>query len=113
MYDSNIADWPAKIREKQPGLSQAEAEAFIRNMYQGKDFVITVTRDFIRNMPTPILIAPDDIPAHPYSVAMETAGLAPNVEVTIYPWKDTPEHVEEAVEHVRRFLRAHEPARVS
>jgi hypothetical protein len=64
-------------------------------------------------MQTPILIAPDDIPAHPYSVAMETAGLAPHVEVTIYPWKDTPEHVEETLEHVRRFLKAHEPAHVS
>jgi pimeloyl-ACP methyl ester carboxylesterase len=113
MYDTNVADWPPKIREKRPDLSQADAEAFIRNMYQNKDFVVTVTRDFIRNMQTPILIAPDDIPAHPYSVAMETAGLAPHVEVTIYPWKDTPEHVDETVEHVRRFLKSHRPAHVS
>ena len=33
------------------------------------------------------MVAPDDVPAHPYKVAMEVASLAPNAEVTIYPWK--------------------------
>ena len=27
-------------------------------------------------------------PAHPYAVAMETAMLAPNAEVSIFPWKE-------------------------
>jgi hypothetical protein len=39
---------------------------------------------------------------------MEVASLAPNAGVTIYPWKDSPEHIAEAVEHARRFLKAHE-----
>ena len=26
-----------------------------------------------------------------------------------YPWKDSPEHLDEVVEHARRFLKAHEP----
>jgi hypothetical protein len=26
-----------------------------------------------------------------------------------YPWKDSPEHIDEVVEHARRFLKAHEP----
>src|SRR5881628_1002954 len=34
------------------------------------DFVFTVTRDFVRKCRTPVLILPDDIPAHPYAVAM-------------------------------------------
>jgi hypothetical protein len=37
------------------------------------NFVYTVTRDFVRNCQTPVLILPDDIPAHPYAVAMECA----------------------------------------
>jgi hypothetical protein len=60
---------------------------------------------------TPLLIAPDDVPAHPYKVAMEVASLAPNAEVTIYPWKDSPEHIDEVVEHARGFVKAHEPVR--
>jgi len=74
------------------------------------DFVFTVSRDFVRSVQTPLLIAPDDVTAHPYAVAMEVAGLAPNSETTIYPWKDTQEHVDEVVEHARRFLQAHAPA---
>src|SRR2546426_617057 len=73
------------------------------------DFVFTVSRDFVRSIQTPLLIAPDDVPAHPYKVAMEVASLAPKAEVTIYPWKDSQEHIDEVVEHARRFLKAHEP----
>ena len=61
---------------------------------------------------TPLLIAPDDSAFHPYKIAMEVAGLVPNSEVTIYPWLDSPEHIDEVVEHARRFLKAHEPAHV-
>src|ERR1700756_3495588 len=59
---------------------------------------------------TPILVLPDDAPAHPYAVAMESVRLAPNAEVSLYPWKDSPDHLEQAVRHVRTFLRAHQPA---
>ena len=41
--------------------------------------------------------------------AMEVASLAPNSEVTIYPWKDSQDHINEAVEHARRFLKSHAP----
>jgi hypothetical protein len=50
-----------------------------------------------------------EVAAHPYAVAMEVARLAPNAEVTRYPWKDTPAHLEETIEHARRFLTAHVP----
>jgi hypothetical protein len=43
--------------------------------------VFTVTRHFVRACQTPILILPDDIPPHPYAVAMEAAMLAPNAQV--------------------------------
>ena len=55
------------------------------------DFVFTVTRDFVRQCQTPVLILPDDIPAHPYAVAMESAMLAPNAEVSLFPWKEPKE----------------------
>jgi hypothetical protein len=79
-------------------------------MYTNRaDFVFTVTRDFVRSIRTPLLIAPDDVPAHPYKVAMEVASLAPNAEVTIYPWKDSPEHIAQVVDHAQRFLKTHAP----
>ena len=84
---------------------------FLTSMYTNRaDFVFTVSRDFVRSIKTPLLIAPDDVPAHPYKVAMEVASLAPKAEVTIYPWKDSPEHIDEVVEHARRFLKAQDPS---
>jgi hypothetical protein len=91
-------------------ITMEMVDRYLRAMYTSRsDFVFTVTRDFVRGCQTPVLIMPDDVPAHPYAVAMESANLAPNSEVTIYPWKDTSEHVAEAVAQVRRFLLAHEP----
>jgi hypothetical protein len=29
--------------------------------------------------------------------------------VSIYPWKDSKDHIREAVQHVREFLRKHRP----
>jgi hypothetical protein len=71
--------------------------------------VFTVTRDFVRDCQTPILVLPDDVPAHPYAVAMESVHLAPNAQVSLYPWKDTPDKIPLAVRHIRTFLKAHRP----
>jgi hypothetical protein len=84
---------------------------YLTNMYTKKaDFVFTVDRDFVRNRQTPILVAPDDSPPHPYKVAMEVAMLSPNSQVTLYPWKASPETVPHAVRHIRMFLEANRPA---
>ena len=64
----------------------------------------------MRDCQTPVLVLPDDVPAHPYAVAMESALLAPNAQVSLYPWKDTNDKIPLAVRHVRTFLRAHRPA---
>ena len=63
-----------------------------------------------RSCQTPVLIMPDDIPAHPYAVAMESAMLAPNAEVSMFPWKEPKERIPLAVRQVRSFMRAHRPA---
>ena len=110
-YQNNITGWGPPLCERRPEITMDMIHDFLTSMYTNRaDFVFTVTRDFVRNLQTPILIAPEDVPAHPYAVAMEVANLAPNSEVTIYPWKDTQEHIDEVVVHTRRFLKAHQPA---
>ena len=52
------------------------------------------------------MILPDDVPAHPYAVSLESAHLAPNAQVSIYPWKANPEQIQLALRHVRAFLKA-------
>jgi len=61
---------------------------------------------------TPVLILPDDIPAHPYAVAMESAMLAPKAEVSMFPWKEPEERVPLAVRQIHSFLMAHRPSSV-
>jgi hypothetical protein len=69
-----------------------------------------VTRDFVRGCQNPILVLPDDVPAHPLAVAMECAMLAPNAEVSIFPWKEPKERIPLAVRQIHSFLKAHRPA---
>jgi pimeloyl-ACP methyl ester carboxylesterase len=110
-YNNNIKGWGPGLCELRPEITKAMVDAFLKKMYlSNPDFVFTVTRDFVRGCKTPILVLPDDVPAHPYAVAMESAMLAPNSQVSLYPWKDTPERVPLAVRHARMFLRANRPA---
>ena len=86
-------------------------DGFVTRMLEtDPDFVFTVTRGFVRACQTPILVLPDDAPAHPYAVAMETAMLAPKAEVSMFPWKEPKERIPLAVRHVHSFLKAHRPA---
>ncbi len=86
----------------------AMVENYPTKMYRtNPDFVFTVTREFVSQCQTPMLILPDDVPAHPYAVAMEAAMLAPNAEVSMFPWKEPKERIPLAVRQIRSFLRAH------
>src|ERR1700681_2985424 len=103
--------WGPELCARRPDITMAMVDTFLTNMYGGAraDFVYTVTRDFVRNCQTPILVLPDDVPGHPYAVAMETVHLAPNAQVSLYPWKDTKDKIPLAVRHVRTFLIAYRP----
>ncbi len=110
-YDGNMKGWGPDLVAGRPDLTMATVDKFLTRMYRtDPDFVFTVTRDFVRNCQTPVLILPDDIPPHPYQVAMEAAMLAPNAEVSVFPWKEPKERIPLAVRQIRSFLRAHRPA---
>ena len=110
-YDNNIKGWAPAFTARRPEITMEMADKFLTRMYRtNPDFVFTVTRDFVRTCQTPVLILPDDIPAHPYSVAMEAAMLAPKAEVSMFPWKEPKERIPLAVRQIRSFLRAHRTA---
>jgi pimeloyl-ACP methyl ester carboxylesterase len=112
-YDNNMKGWGPELMKRRPGITMETVDKFLTKMYRtNPDFVFTVTRDFVRNCQTPVLILPDDIPAHPYAVAMEAAMLAPKAEVSMFPWKEPKERIPLAVRQIRSFLRAHQPASV-
>ena len=109
-YQNNITGWGPALVARRSDITMAMVDKFLSKMYRSNaDFVFTVTRDFVRSCQTPVLILPDDIPAHPYAVAMEAAMLAPKAEVSLFPWKEPKERIPLAVRQIRSFLRAHRP----
>lgn len=107
-YENNLKGWGAELVKRRPEITIDMVDKFLTKMYRtNADFVFTVTRDFVRQCQTPVLILPDDIPQHPYAVAMESAMLAPKSEVSMFPWKEPEERIPLAVRQIRSFLRAH------
>ncbi|HUE65728.1 MAG TPA: alpha/beta hydrolase [Rhizomicrobium sp.] len=112
-YDTNMAGWGPALVKRRPEITMETVERYLTKMYRtNPDFVLTVTRDFVRHCQTPVLILPDDIPAHPYAVAMESAMLAPKAEVSMFPWKEPKERIPLAVRQIHSFLKAHRPTSV-
>ncbi len=71
-YNNNIERWGPPLCARNPAITMAMVDAFLNKMYRtDADFVFTVSRDFVRSCQTPVLVLPDDVPAHPYAVAME------------------------------------------
>ena len=107
-YQSNRAGWGPAFLARHPQETPERIDRFLTFMYRERDdFVFTVSRDFVRQCATPVLILPDDIPAHPHAVAMESALLAPRAQVSLYPWKEPPERIPLALRHIRSFMREH------
>jgi pimeloyl-ACP methyl ester carboxylesterase len=111
LYDSQSTGWGAEVVKRRPDITKELVEKFLTKMFRtNADFVFTVTRDFVRNCQTPVLVLPDDTPGHSLAVAMECAMLAPKAEMSMYPWKEPKERIPLAVRQIRSFLRAHRPA---
>jgi pimeloyl-ACP methyl ester carboxylesterase len=110
LYDGSMTGWGPELVKRRPDITMEMIEKYLTRMYRtNPDFVFTVTRDFVRNCQTPVLVLPDDVPSHPYAVAMECAMLAPKAEVSVFPWKEPKERIPLAVRQIRSFLRAHRP----
>ena len=111
MYATFWKTWGPALTVKRPEITMPMVDKFVTKMFEtNPDFVFTVTRDFVRSCQNPILVLPDDVPAHPYAVAMECAMIAPKAEVSMFPWKEPKERIPLAVRQIHSFLKAHLPA---
>ncbi|MEO9189428.1 MAG: alpha/beta fold hydrolase [Acetobacteraceae bacterium] len=110
MYNAGRDVWAPELRARRPDVSMATIDPYLHNLYRVQpDFVYSVSRDFVRSCQTPMLVLPDDTPAHPYQTAMDIAALAPKAEVTVYPWREPSELLAQTINQVRTFLRTHRP----
>src|SRR3954463_13899718 len=111
MYDSGTNVWAKEFLGRRPDVSMATIEQYLHNLYRVQpDFVYSVSRDFAKSCQTPMLVLPDDVVAHPLQVSVDIASLAPNAEITVYPWKEPPELKARTINRARTFLKRHEPA---
>ena len=66
MYNNNIRNWGPMLCARRPDVTIAIVDAYLHALYRSPgDFVYSVTRDFVRSFQTPMLVRPDDVPAHP------------------------------------------------
>jgi pimeloyl-ACP methyl ester carboxylesterase len=111
MYNSGRDIWAPELRARRTDVTMKICEAYLHNLYRVQpDFAYSVSRDFARSCQTPMLVMPDDSPAHSYEAAMDLVALAPKAEVTAYPWKEQKEVLAKTIIQVRDFLAAHQPA---
>ena len=112
MYRHSKDNWEPDFLKRWPDVSTETTEKYFHNPYAAQpDFLYSVSRDFIKNCRTPMLVLPDDLPGHPLQTSIDVASLAPNAEITVYPWKEPEELKQRAIDRVRRFLKAQIPMR--
>lgn len=97
--DGEFDKWADDMR-KRPDVDPAALSGFRRRMFGG-DFLFSVSRDFVRTCPIPMLLMPGNDLVHAASVSDDIAT-APNVDV-LAPWKGA-ELREAAMQRVRAFL---------
>jgi len=108
MYRSGRDVWTPELLERRLDLNEDTIARYLHNLYRANpDFLYSVSRDVIRNCQTPILVLPDDTPAHPHQTSVDVASLAPNAEITVFPWREPPELKERTIDRVRRFIQSH------
>ncbi|MCZ6866020.1 MAG: alpha/beta hydrolase [Chloroflexi bacterium] len=111
MYDSGFETWAPELRARRADVTMETCKAYLHNLYRARpEFAYSVSRDFARSCQTPMLVMPDDTPSHSYEAAMDLVALAPNAEVTVYPWKERKDVLAKTINQVRDFLLAHQLA---
>ena len=114
MYDSGKDVWAPELLPKRPDLNMAQVLQYLHNLYRVQpDFLYSVPRDFIKNCRTPMLVLTDDTPAHPLQTSIDVASLAPNAEITVFPWREPADLKARTINKVRSFLKAHVPMRAA
>ena len=88
-------------------MSKDIIQSFGRNMFGG-DFVFSVSREFVRDCTTPLLLQPGSDVPHPAETSAEIVRLAPPHLEVQKDWRG-PTHLAESVRRVTDFLTRHTP----
>ena len=82
MFDN----WAEELKPRRNEVDESDWQGFRENMYGG-DFLFNVSREFVQDVQTPLLLLRGNDLYHPQSVSRELAELAPNAQL-IEDWKE-------------------------
>ena len=103
-------NWLAGFRARRPDVSTETIDKYLHSLFRVQpDFLYSVSRAFIAGCHKPMLVLPDDTSSHPLQTSIDVASLAPNAEITVFPWRDPPELKVRTINRVRTFLKSHLP----
>ncbi len=103
-------NWLQPFRAARPEVTPQTIDRYFHSLWHEQaDFLYSVPRDFIAKCDKPMLVLPDDTPSHPLQTSIDVASLAPNAEITVFPWRDPPELKARTINRVRTFLKSHLP----
>ena len=106
LYEQMWRSWGAGLSDR-TDLTREGIEVFGNRMWRD-DFVVSVSRDFVRSCRTPLLVLPGTDRYHPTATGREIAALAPAGRI-LEPWNDSQAHVDQAATTIGSFLQAHVP----
>ena len=99
--------------KRRPDVSTDTIEKYLHNLYAVQpDFLYSVSRDLsgtARHQCWCCRMTYQGI----RQTSIDVASLAPNAEITVFPWKEPEELKQRTIDRVRRFLQAHIPMRAA
>ena len=105
-WDEAVSGFAKTMLARDSSLTPETIQKFGHNMFGG-DFVFSVSRNFVRRCPTPLLLQPGTDKPHPAATSAEIEKLAPNLEVQ-RDWR-SPTHLAESIRRVGDFLARNTP----
>jgi pimeloyl-ACP methyl ester carboxylesterase len=105
-WDDIVSGFAKTMLERDSSLTPQIIQKFGHNMFGG-EFVFSVSREFVRRCPTPLLLQPGTDKPHPAQTSAEIEKLAPNLEVQ-RDWR-APTHLAESIRRVGDFLTRNTP----
>jgi len=106
LYEQMWRSWGARLSGR-PDLTSQAIEEFGNRMWRD-DFVVSVSRHFVQECTTPLLVLPGTDQYHPRATGREIGALAPAGQV-YEPWNDSQRRIAQAADAIRAFLQAHTP----
>jgi pimeloyl-ACP methyl ester carboxylesterase len=106
-WDEIVQRFAKTMLDRDPSLTDETIRSFGHNMFGSHDFVFSVSREFVKRCPRPLLLQPGTDTPHPAATSAEIERLAPNLEVQ-KDWR-APTHLAESVRRVGEFLANHTP----